>query len=58
MTKQEYLDALIELLNGASNDLSREDYGDLCREVAEDAEDRVDALEADVKEEDSAELEG
>lgn len=53
MTLDEYLAKIQEILDGASGDseLSKEDYIALCSDVATEAQDRADAAEADVEEE-------
>lgn len=47
MTKQEYYDQIIELIDKASEELSRDEYKNLCEEVQDETYSRYDAMESE-----------
>lgn len=48
-TKDEYLEQILDILNDASENLSLEEYQDLCYEIGSQATDRADAVATDLE---------
>lgn len=51
MTKDEYYKEIVDILDNAARDtdaLTMQNYADLCGQVADDAQGRCDAAEADI----------